>query len=75
MAGMCDMDVVDNYLVTCGLTQQWVDKMYMCSLTLMLCIVSFYNEEFSLSDVPLYVYSVHVYMKIQKVYLHNHSQT
>lgn len=22
MSGMCDMDVVDNYLITCGLTQQ-----------------------------------------------------
>ena len=22
MSGMCDMDVVDQYLVTCGLTQQ-----------------------------------------------------
>jgi len=22
VAGMCDMDVVGNYLVTCGLTQQ-----------------------------------------------------
>jgi hypothetical protein len=22
MSGMCDMDVIDNYLITCGLTQQ-----------------------------------------------------